>query len=298
MTLDWIRLQRNRESFWDLVHMHRNAMCADKRDRIYSLLGLVADGHEFYVDYDESLPDLFWRAGEHFNAWDSPELVDILRVALFCDNVNKRTSYRGNVSPWPIIDSLKGKPDLHVRIPVRRASPTTSLTCRFTKRIKCKFGDCHDAPRLQCTRYDILLCTNARSDGPTEHGCIHGLAHPIDKPAAEPFEIKLVAHHRKARVTTTLPSNALQVRDIGTDKWVGVSTWTSLRKALDLRDLDRADRVKLCVPAKYAVWIWFGIHPRQLDGVGDEGHGELASACHALPPGTRVMKDEIEIPAM
>jgi hypothetical protein len=298
-TVDWIRHQRDRDEFWALIHMHKGAKCADKRDRIYSLLGLISGNHNFKVDYDESITDLFWRAGEHFDAWEAPELVDILRVALLEDQAPKegvkKAKNRG-ISPWILVDSLKTRPDFQVRIPIRRASPATSLFNRVTKRITCKFKDCRRAPSLHCTRNDILLCTNAPSSGPTEHGCIHGLAYPIDKPAAEPFEIKIEAHHGKLLANTILPPTALQVLDTGTDSWVGVSTWSSLQKALDKKDLDRADRVKLQVPAKYAIWIWFGVHPDQLDSAFTEHHPELPSAHHALPPGTKVTRNSIEVP--
>jgi hypothetical protein len=53
---------------WELIHMHRRARCTDQRDRIYSLLGLLGGEQNFVVDYEESVADLFWRAGEHFNA--------------------------------------------------------------------------------------------------------------------------------------------------------------------------------------------------------------------------------------
>jgi hypothetical protein len=142
----------------------------------------------------------------------------------------------------------------------------------------------------------MLLCTNARSYSFTEHGCLHALAHPTDKPAAERFEIHLIAHHGKKIATTLLQPTALQVHDVGTDSWVGVSTWSSLMKALNRKDLDRADRVKLLVPAKYAVWIWFGVHPSHLDDAYTGHEAELPSAHHALPPSTKVTRDSIEVP--
>jgi hypothetical protein len=298
VTAEWIRHQRDRDGFWDLIQMHKKAKCADERDRIYSLLGLISGDHEFKVDYSEPTADLFWRAGEHFDAWEAPELVDILRVALLGNESRKSSIGKVNhgISPWVLIESLKNRPNFHVRVPIRRACPTTSLFCRVTRQTRCKFKDCRRAPSLRCTRNDILLCTNARSSGPTEHGCIHGLAYPTDKPAAEPFKIKMEAHHGKTLAHTILPPTALQVLDAGTNTWVGVSTWSSLRKALDRKDLDRTDQVKLLVPAKYAIWIWFGVHPDQLDSALGEHHPELPSAHHALPAGTKVTRNSIEVP--
>jgi hypothetical protein len=291
-TVDWIRHERNRDEFWRLIHMHRYSKCENKRDRVYSLLGLISGDHGFKVDYNETAADLFWRAGEHFDAWEAPEFVDILRLALLESEESR------SVSPSQLHASLKNRPDFQVRIPVRRATPTTSLFSTVFKKTRCKFKDCRRAPSLPCTRNGILLCTNARSDEPTEHGCLHGLACPLDKPAAEPFEIRLKAHHGGKSTDTVLPPTALQTFDIGTGTWFGVSTWSSLRKALDTKDLDRADRVKLLVPAKYAIWIWFGVHPDQLENAVTDHHPELPSAHHALPPGTKVTRSSIEVPRM
>jgi hypothetical protein len=300
ITLGWVRDIRDRDGFWDLIQMHKGSKCADERDRIYSLLGLISDGHLFKVDYNESAADLFWRVGKHFDAWQSPELVDILRVALFKGQSADASGGAHNapgIDPWILADSLKKAPDLQVQIPVRRATPTTSMFCRVTKRIRCEFKDCSRTPPLKCTRSDILLCTNAQSVGPTEHGCLHGLACPTDKPAAEPFLIKLEAHHGSTVAKTTLPSTALQVYDDGTGSWVGISTWSSLQKALTKKSLDREDLVKLQVPAEYAIWIWFGIHPDHLERELIEHHPEFPSAHHALPPGTKVTRGSIEVPS-
>jgi hypothetical protein len=300
-TIDWVRHERNRDEFWRLMHMHKNAKCADRRDRVYSLMGLISGSHGFQVDYRESAADLFWRVGEHFDAWVAPELVDIMRVALL-GQASQKTNHGGYegiyASPWILIESLRARPDFQVRVPVRRASPTSAWLCRITKQVQCKFKDCRRAPPLRCTSSDMLLCTNTQSDSLTEHGCIHGLAYPTDKPAAEPFEIRLEAHHGKTIAHAVLPSTALQVLDIGTNTWVGISTWSSLRKALNRQDLDRADRVKLLIPAKYAIWIWFGVHPDQLDSAVTGNHPSLPSAHHTLPPGTKVTRKSIELPSM
>lgn len=270
------------DAFWHLIHMHRNAQCTDKRDRVYSLLGLVPGGRNFTVDYNESEAELFWRAGEHFEAWNTPELVDILRIALLPsqdgDLRARSQADSTGVSPWPLIEALSGKPDLQVRIPVRHVWSTASFARRIIKSVKCKFEDCYDAPRIPCAHSDLLLCTNEQSFPPSEHGCVHAIAHPLDKPAAERFELHLVAHHRSSTVSTVLPPTALQVLDEGTDAWVSVLTWSSLRKALRRSDLDRANYVKLLVPAKYAVWIWFGVHPSHLEHAWIDHATELPSA--------------------
>lgn len=288
--------QPNLFSFWSLMHMHRTSDCSDKRDRVYSLLGLVDEAHSFPVDYEETVADLFWRVGEYFDAW-SPELVDILKVALLDESNGNNPTQRPVVDPWCLAQSVRWRPDMHVRIPIRRVTSTKSFTRWIRKSVRCRFSYCSQSPPLQCTRDDLLICTNAVSDEPTEHGCIHAIAHPLDKPAAEPFEVRITAHHRKQVVTTTLPSTAVQIYDTGTDNWYGVSTWSSLENALKMPDLDRVDRVKLFVPASYAIWIWFGVHPNQLNEAYASQDSSIPSAHHALPNGTKIAKNSIELPA-
>ena len=286
-------------SFWSLMHTHMTSACTDRRDGVYSLLGLIEEEHSFIVDYKESAADMFWRVGEHFDAWQ-PDLVDVLRVALLEESIDSEQlqDKRTVVSPWSLAQSVRCKRDMQIRIPIRRVTSTGSFAQRFRSSVKCKLDSCKCAPRLQCTRDDLLICTNAPSDEPTQHGCIHAIAHPLDKPAAEPFEVKLVAHHREQLATTTLPSSAVQVYDRGTESWVGISTWSSLQKAIKQPDMDRFDRVKLSVPAPYAIWIWFGIHPGQLDEAYTSLDTELPSAHHALPSGTKIKKDSVELPAI
>lgn len=281
-------------SFWSLMYMHRTSECTDKRDRVYSLLGLVEGSHHFKVDYKESAADLFWRVGEHFDVGEASELVDVLKAALL--ETDGDSSGR-NVNPSGLVQAVRRRPDVHMRIPIRHVSCTDSFTHRIRRSVRCRFRNCKQSPRLQCTRDDLLICTNPRSDEPTDHGCIHAIAHPLDKPAAEPFEIRLVAHHREQVATTTLLSTAVQVFDTGTETWVGISTWSSLQKALQVPGLDRSDKVKLSVPAIYALWIWFGVHPAQLDDVHFLQDTQLPSAHHALPSGTKITKNSVELPA-
>lgn len=283
-------------SFWSLMHTHRRAECTDKRDRVYSLLGLVSEKHEFVVDYNESTADLFWRVSTEFEVGDSPELVDILRVALLDGESDDHQHGSTAINPWSLVQSVLRKSDLHVRIPVRRVATTDSIARRIRRTVRCKSSNCKQAPRLPCGRDDMLICTNERSDEFSEHGCIHAIAHPLDQPAAEPYEIQLVAHHRDQIASATLLSTAVQVWDIGTEQWVGISTWSSLEKALSVPGLERINRVKLLVPATYAMMIWFGVHPSQLDDATFIQDAGLPSAYHALPIGTKITKRSIELP--
>lgn len=66
--------------------------CYDIRDRIYSLLSVVYFGSSLAVDYNEDAYSLFWRCGEHFQAWADPRYVEILQVAII--PVGGLASYR------------------------------------------------------------------------------------------------------------------------------------------------------------------------------------------------------------
>ncbi|KAH7413981.1 heterokaryon incompatibility protein-domain-containing protein [Phaeosphaeria sp. MPI-PUGE-AT-0046c] len=285
-TVHWLRHERDRNRFWELIHLQKTSKCADKRDRIYSLLGLVCDDLDFPVDYDEDAVDLFWRAGEHFNAWEAPELVDILGIALLNSTTSHDDTKRmtgESMDPRELIESLSTRPDLRLRISVRRATSTASSFCQGMEKVRCESRDCRRAPPLECTQYNILLCTNARSNGPTEHGCIHALATPLDEPPREGFWIRLEAHHGTKTARAELPATALQILDTDTNVWNSIETWKSLGKVLDKKDLDRADRVKLLIPAKYAIWIWYGVHLDSLDQVEVKQYRDLPSAQYILP---------------
>lgn len=283
-------------TFWSLMHTHRHAGCVDKRDRVYSLLGLVDQDHGFAVNYNEDVADLFWRVAEHFDVGQSPELIDILRVALLEDDQCLNQGKRGTVNPMGLCRSIFKRPDTHVGIPIRRITSTDSIVRRVRASATCSAEACKHAPRMRCGRDDLLLCTNAPVDEPSAHGCIHAIAHPLDKPAAEPFEIRLVAHHNKQKATTTLSSTAVEIYDAGTDTWSGISTWSSLQKAADAPNLDRTDRARLRVPATYAMMIWFGVHPDQLDNESFLEDTGLQSAHNALPVGTKITKNMVEFP--
>ncbi|OAK94310.1 HET-domain-containing protein [Phaeosphaeriaceae sp. SRC1lsM3a] len=297
-TVHWLRHERDHNRFWELIHLQKTSKCADKRDRVYSLLGLVSSDLRFAVDYDEGAVDLFWRAGEHFNAWEAPELVDILRIALLNNTIPHDDTSRlvgESMDPWELVESLNTRPDLRIRIAVRGAIPTAPQVRQDIGIVSCESIDCRRAPPLECTQNDILLCTNAKSGGPTEHGCIHALATPLDDPPGEGFCLKLEAHHGKRIARTDLPSNALQVLNTATRTWDGVENWATLREVLDRKDLNRTDRVKLLIPAKYAIWIWYGVHPSELDQVYRKQHRDLPSAQNILPLGTKISENSIEM---
>lgn len=68
-----------------------------------------------------------------------------------------------------------------------------------------------------------------------------------------------------------------------------------MKNELKMKDLDRADRAKLSVPARYVIWIRFGVHPSQWDEAWILQHTDLSSASHALPPGTKITSNSVEV---
>lgn len=67
---------------WPIFIAHQNiTRCADRRNRLYSVLGLLENGESLYVGYEEETTDLFWLGGEHFKMWYSSYSV-VLQEAL------------------------------------------------------------------------------------------------------------------------------------------------------------------------------------------------------------------------
>lgn len=82
-------------SIWNLGWVW-DSHCTDPRDRIYSLLALITDSG-FRVDYAEDICSLFWRAGEHFKAWNSLESLKSLSQALNLDAAALEQDTRKNL---------------------------------------------------------------------------------------------------------------------------------------------------------------------------------------------------------
>jgi hypothetical protein len=80
--------------FWELLKSRSKALCMDSRDRIYSILGMSGayiPEHEFTVDYEEDVLDLFARAGAELGAWcDSSRVTLLMRVL----NISPKTLYQ------------------------------------------------------------------------------------------------------------------------------------------------------------------------------------------------------------
>jgi hypothetical protein len=67
---------------WDILRWRAHTECSISNDRIYALLALVQGGRTFDVRYGEEPTDLFWRAGEHFQAWAHVAYMAQLSTAL------------------------------------------------------------------------------------------------------------------------------------------------------------------------------------------------------------------------
>lgn len=122
--------------------------CSLVCDRIYALLALVYGGDTFCVSYEESPGSLFWRAGEHFQAWAS----------------------------WMAMDSLKNNLDLSYQDITSCAGDTGSLTLYLrtpyicssdpARRVSSKIR-CQDCMRVKIGMHhgDIVFCTKIPGRG-------------------------------------------------------------------------------------------------------------------------------------
>jgi hypothetical protein len=85
-------------SFCDLLEQYGTQKCKDRRDRVYSLLGLDDDAKDFYVDYEEDVLLTFMRAFQYLTRSAniclrtvSHAMVTLgnalgLKVAIFCEH--------------------------------------------------------------------------------------------------------------------------------------------------------------------------------------------------------------------
>lgn len=59
----------NSHDLRDILRARNETECYITSDQIYGLLSLVTNGASFRVSYEEGAADLFWRIGNHFQAW-------------------------------------------------------------------------------------------------------------------------------------------------------------------------------------------------------------------------------------
>lgn len=167
--------------FWGLFDWRSDSQCTDPRDRIYGILALARDYPGFEVSYTESATELFWRAGEHFQAWSMPRCVLKLLSALSLD-----------------VTMLAQDAPHTLSLAVSYAcSPRSSIIgSLFKSKQGCSNQGCEYAGQIYFkSRKDILLCmkgpetTLSKSSNPA--ACVHAVVSPLDSPLDDSYEITL-----------------------------------------------------------------------------------------------------------
>jgi hypothetical protein len=133
--------------FWDRL-LFRQAVtgCADARDRLYSVLGLLENGKKMSVSYEEEAKDLFWRAGEHLQIWYSGSSWMWL--------------YLLDLSMNDLRESLESQPNLRLSMRLQYASSRRFRIRKLRASMRCRLCRIH-IPYGQ--HHQIMMCTSPRS---------------------------------------------------------------------------------------------------------------------------------------
>jgi hypothetical protein len=135
---------------WGLLSGRRRMQCSIICDRIFALLALVHGGDTFRVTYQEQTSSLFWRVGEHFQAWAS----------------------------WMAMESLKRELDISYEEIALGASDPRFLMLYLRPPYVClsdpslRQMECQDCTRVKLRAYrgDIIFCTRTPDrDAPNEY---------------------------------------------------------------------------------------------------------------------------------
>lgn len=230
--------------FWDLFKRHSASQCTDLRDRVYSLLALVgpiARTGTLLVDYTETAAGLFWRAGEHFQAWHRLDCVELLLQAL-------------DISEVDLIASSKTSPDLGIIVTITNAFSEAAVKGSAVRTIGCWTSRCQCLSGFQCdSRETLFLCTKDISwtmtptndvasvalgpdFGPDIHplACIHFLIQHVDNIGGASYELSVMLlqgllpvaplralHVGHIEFNNTIMSDAAKTQDLS---WPGMET--------------------------------------------------------------------------
>lgn len=75
-------------NIWNLLDWRGDTDCSITADRIFALLPLVEGGSQIRVSYEDSHVELFWRVGQHFQAWLDVKLMVHLMIPLRLSTLN------------------------------------------------------------------------------------------------------------------------------------------------------------------------------------------------------------------
>jgi hypothetical protein len=187
----------DKSGIWSLLRWRGTAGCADIRDRIFGLLALV-DLSVFPVSYEESKFELFWRAGEYFQAWSNTKHIQILREVLEI-SIFESDKLEGCYIPDSITMNVH-----HTYFPKRRywSGLPGSFTCRFCN-VDMQIPSDIGAQRWR----DVLLCT-AKHEGDPAANRLY--AHALVKPdqATDTYTLQVLAPYPRTS-PLILPSDSL-----------------------------------------------------------------------------------------
>jgi hypothetical protein len=227
--------------FWSLFNWRITSQCTDPRDRIYGILALARDYPGFDVSYTERASDLFWRAGEHFNAWAMP-----YRILNLVDAVSLN------------IRTLAESAPAMISLPVSHAwsAPNTLLPGSISEHI-CKNKGCEGSISIQLeSSQNILLCTRAQDAGDNMFAdytpCLHALLSPIHDHSADSYTVTLFDHQAQSR-PLRLPWTSLQVymaEEFGIPTWQRVKDLWPSRNSSGFTDITK-ERCKLQIPSTF-----------------------------------------------
>lgn len=199
---------------WDFLCRTRQAKCAEKRDRIYSILSLIQGGKAFRVSYTESHVELFWRSGEYFGAWTRPHFVAILRRTLdvTIDELKICLGFQGS---------------LELTIPLQSCI-TRLEDHRSSNKIKCASDICECFKKLPISYKsgDIMLCTRSQNDI-VDHRLFESV-HILFRSRTSD-DLTLLVHDRSSRdgvFVQKLPRGALQL--LTDNGWQGLNYWFNI----------------------------------------------------------------------
>jgi hypothetical protein len=228
-------------SFWDLFNWRIASQCTDPRDRIYGILALADDYPGFHISYTETVTDLFWRAGEHFNAWSMPDRILNLLGALSLD-----------------IRTIAPLAPQEISLAV-----TYAAFCRETRmplfgsKIRCMNNGCEESSPIRFTgRHNILLCTRPENIKsvlvPYSSFCVHALLSPIDDHSADSYTVTLFnrqAQSQRLRVPwTSLRVNMTE--ELGVPIWQRVKDLWPSKNSASFTDITK-ERCKLQIPSTF-----------------------------------------------
>jgi hypothetical protein len=152
-----------RDSIWDILSWRKDSLCVNPLDRIYALQALALNGY-LLVKYDQPTTELFWEAGEKFEAWSRPSLMKMLLDALCLNIVD-------------LVADLARQPERTIRVIFRRTANCDNLQ---TSRWICPHPDCSGFNEpVQLSESDVRLCTNlAEIKESIDPKCAHILYQP------------------------------------------------------------------------------------------------------------------------